>query len=57
MNADTIIKRPRKVVEIDGTETDIVVKSTLASVKIRDEVTDKLYRLIRTRNGMQMTGI
>lgn len=56
MNADTIIKRPRKIIEIDESVTEIVFKCTLSSVKSRDEVTEKSYRIIRTKTGMQMTG-
>ena len=57
MTSETsIIKRPRKVIEIDESVTEIVFKRTLASVKSRDEATEKSYRIIRTKNGMQMTG-
>ena len=50
------IKRPHKVVEIDESVTEIIFKCTLSSVKSRDEATEKSYRIIRTKNGMQMTG-
>ena len=56
MNNAGIIKRPCKDIEIDETVTKIVFKGAVSSVKIEDEATEKNYRIIRTKNGMQMIG-
>lgn len=56
LNKVGVIKRPCKIIEIDENTTESVFKRTLTSHKIKDETTGKIYRIIRTTNGLQMTG-
>ena len=52
------IKRPCRVIVIDETVKTIVFKGAVSSVKVEDEITEKVYRITRTpvKQGLQMTG-
>ena len=52
-----VIKKPRKVIEIDESYTEILFKQGVQVIKAKHESSDKGYTIKRTvKNGLIMIG-